>query len=127
MKERANLKSVIWAWIFSISFVISVFALSRYALPLPVTLLIIAINAVFFGVYAFKMIQSIGSMDEVAIRIHLEAVSVAFVLALLTVMVLGMAEIVSHFGFDKISFLYIFPLFFLFYFIGLFISKRKYR
>lgn len=127
MKERMNLKSVTWALVFSVSFAISVFALSKYSLPLFIVLLIIAVNALFFGVYAFKMIQSIGAMDEVEIRIHLEAVSVAFVLALLTVMVLGMAEIVQGFELKKISFLYIFPLFFLFYFIGLFISKRKYK
>ena len=127
MKQTVNLKSVLWALIFSVSFAISAFYLSRYSLSVPVALLIIAINSLLFGVYAFKLIQSISFMDEVQIRIHLEAVSIAFILSLLLVMILGLVGLVRNLALDNISFLYIFPLFIFFYLIGLFISKRKYR
>ena len=86
MKEKRNLRSVIWALIFSVSFTISVFALSKYSLSLPIALLLIVINALLFGIYAYKMIQSISYMDEVEIRIQLEAVTFAFVWSLLLVM-----------------------------------------
>ncbi len=127
MKEKTSLRSVLWALIFSISFTGSVYYLAKYSVPVPIALLIIAINAVLFGTYTIKFIQSIKLLDEVQIRIQLEAVSVAFALSLLLVMTLGMAGLVSDLGLDNISYLYIFPLFFLFYIIGFFISKRKYR
>lgn len=127
MKKNANLNSVLWALIFAICFPISVFGLSKYSLSTPIALLIIAINALLFGVYTVKLIRSISLMDEVQIRIQLEAVSISFVLSLLLVMVLGMVELLKNLEFDKISYLYVFPLFFLFYIIGLFISKHKYR
>ena len=41
--------------------------------------------------------------------------------------VLGMLGLVKNLGLDNVSYLYIFPFLFFFYFIGLFISKRKYK
>ena len=127
MKEKMGLVSSLWALIFSICFPVSVYCLSKYSVSVPIALLIIAVNALLFGTYTIKFIQSIKLLDEVQIRIQLEAVSVAFALSLLLIMILGMVELASSFGLDDISYLYIFPLFFLFYFIGLFISKCKYR
>jgi hypothetical protein len=126
MKEKKSLLSVVWALIFSTSFVGSIYYLSKASASIPIALLIIAINSILFGIYTIKFIRSIKSLDEVQIRIQLEAVSYAFSLSLLLVMILGMAGLVTGLGLNNISYLYIFPLFFLFYLIGLFISKRKY-
>ena len=128
MKEvKVNQRSVLWALIFAVSFSISVFILAKYSIPVSIALLIIAINSLLFGVYTVRLVQSISYMDEVQIRIQLEAVSVAFVLSLFLVMILGMAGLVRNLGLDNISYLYVFPLFFMFYIIGFFFSKRKYR
>lgn len=127
MKEQTNLFSLLWALTFAICFGVSVYYLSGYYISVPIALLIIAINVLLFGTYSIKFIQSIKLLDEVQIRIQFEAVTVAFALSLLLVMGLGMLGLVKNLGLDSISYLYIFPLLFLFYFIGLFISKRKYR
>ena len=127
MKNGMHIKSIFWALIFSVSFAVGVYCLSKYSLPITLALLIIVFNSLLFGVYTFKSIRSISSLDEVQIRIQLEAVSVAFFMSLLLVMILGMVGLVKNLGLDNISYLYIFPLFFFFYFIGFFISKRKYR
>ncbi len=127
MKNSLPLKSVFWALLFATCFVISVFILSQYVLPLGFTVLIILMNAFLLGVYAIKVIKSIGSLDELQVRIHLEAVSIAFVLALLTVMIVGMLEIVNSSGIEEMNFLYVFPAFFFYYIIGFIIAKRKYR
>lgn len=126
MKDKNSLLIVVWALIFSTSFVGSVYYLSIRSPSIPIALLIIAINSILFGIYTIKFIQSIKSLDEVQIRIQLEAGSYAFSLSLLLVMILGMAGLVKDLGLNNINYLYIFPLFFLFYLIGLFISKRKY-
>lgn len=127
MKEKMSLFSVLWALIFAICFVVSVYYLSKYSISVPISLLIISVNVLLFGTYTVKFIQSIKLLDEVQIRIQLEAVSIAFALSLLLVMVLGLAGLVENLGLDNFSYLYVFPLFFLFYLMGLFISKRKYR
>lgn len=127
MKKQANQKAIFWALIFTLCFLISVFVLSKYSFSLPVAVLIIAVNALLFSIYTFKLIYSINFMDEVQIKIQLEGVSIAFVLSLLLVMTLGLIELIKKLNVEDFSFLYIFPLFFLFYFIGLFISNRRYR
>ncbi|MFZ1789969.1 MAG: hypothetical protein WAT92_16750 [Saprospiraceae bacterium] len=126
MKENVNQRSVIWALIFAIIFPISVFVLSKYTLPLAMSLLIILVNAIVFGVYTKMLIKSISHMDEVQIRIQFEAVSIAFVLSMLMILVLGLVGIDKNMEIGNISYLYIFPFFFLFYVIGWFITKRKY-
>ncbi len=127
MKGKMSLFSVLWALIFAVCFTISVYYLSKYSIAVPISLLIISVNVLVFGTYTAKFIQSIKLLDEVQIRIQLEAVTIAFALSLLLVMVLGLASLVENFGLDNFSYLYVFPLFFLFYLIGLFISKRKYK
>ena len=114
MKEKIISKNVFWALIFAISFPISVYYLSDYSPSTTIALLIIAINALFFGVYTIQQIKNVKSLDEVQIRIQLEAVSIAFVLSLILVMVLGMLELVKNLGLNSMSYLFVFPLFFLF-------------
>lgn len=127
MKKIINSKNVFWALIFAISFPISVYCLSNDSLSGPIAFLIIAINVLLFGIYAIKQIYTVKSLDEVQIRIQLEAVSIAFVLSLVLVMLLGMLGTVKSLGVNCVSYLFVFPLFFLFYFVGLFISNNKYR
>lgn|SRR5690606_38037122 len=127
MKKQTNRKAILWALIFAICFLVSVFVLSKFSFSIPVVVLIIFINALLFGIYTFKLIYSINFMDEVQIKIQLESVSIAFVLSLFLVMILGLIELIQKVNVGAFSFLYIFPLFFLFYFIGLLISNRKYR
>ena len=127
MKTKFDQKSVIWALIFAGCFVISTYCLSRYSFPVPIALVIIAINALVFAVYTISLIKGISLMDEVQIRIQLEAVAVAFALSLLLVMTLGLVGLVGSLGLEPINYLYTFPLLFFFYLIGFFISQRRYR
>lgn len=127
MKQKPDLTSVFWALMFAIIFAGSVYILSSQDLSVSITVLTIVINVIVFGIYTLKFIQSIRLLDEVQIRIQLEAVTIAFALSLLTVMVLGLAGLVENLGLNNISYLYIFPLFFAWYFLGFLISKYRYR
>jgi hypothetical protein len=127
MKPKIDLKSVIWALIFSGCFTISTYCLSEYSFPVPIALVIIAVNALIFAVYTISLIKGISLMDEVQIRIQLEAVAVAFALSLLLVMILGLVGLVRNLGLEPMNYLYTFPLLFFFYLIGFFISQRRYR
>ena len=127
MKAKTKLTNVIWALVFAISFPISVFYLSKYNVQTPLALLIIVVNAILFVVFTAKQLQSIKSLDEVQIRIQLEAVSIAFILSLLVIMTFGMLGLVKALKFEEIDSLYIFAMLFLFYILGLIISTRRYR
>ncbi len=127
MKQKSGLTSVFWALMFAITFAGSVYILSSQDISVSITALTIVINVIVFGIYTLKFIQSIRLLDEVQIRIQLEAVTIAFALSLLTVMVLGLAGLVENLGLNNISYLYIFPLFFAWYFLGFLISKYRYR
>ena len=66
-------------------------------------------------------------MDEVQIKVQMEAVVIAFSLGLTLLMTLGLIEIFIELNKDDWSLRHIIPLFIAFYFLGLFISKRKYN
>jgi hypothetical protein len=66
-------------------------------------------------------------MDEVHIKVQLEAVVIAFSLGLLLLMTLGLLDLIISLNKDDWSYRYLVPLFIAFYFFGLFISKRKYN
>ncbi len=66
-------------------------------------------------------------MDEVEIRVQMEAVVIAFSLGLLTLMTLGLLDLVITLNKEDWGYRHLFPYFVIFYFVGLIISKRKYN
>lgn len=66
-------------------------------------------------------------MDEVQIRVQMEAVVIAFSFGLLLIMTLGLLDLVVTVSKEDWSYRHLVPYFTIFYFIGLFISKRKYN
>jgi len=80
-----------------------------------------------FGLFIYNYIKGVGVMDEVQRRIQLEAVVWAFSLGLLLLMTLGLLDFVVVLKKEDWGFTHIIPYFFLFYFFGIFISRRKYN
>lgn len=80
-----------------------------------------------FGLFIYNYIKGVGAMDEVQRRIQLEAVVWAFSLGLLLLMTLGLLDFVVVLKKEDWGFTHIIPYFFLFYFFGIFISRRKYN
>lgn len=66
-------------------------------------------------------------MDEVQIKIQMEAVVLAFALGLLLVMTLGLIDLFIVLNPEDWSYRFLVPIFIAFYFLGLFIAKRKYN
>ncbi|MBK9015459.1 MAG: hypothetical protein IPM82_16125 [Saprospiraceae bacterium] len=80
-----------------------------------------------FALYIFNLYKGIASMDEVQTRVQMEAVVIAFSLGLLTLMTLGLLDLVVTLKKEDWGYRHLVPYFFLFYLIGLIISKRKYN
>lgn len=78
-----------------------------------------------FFIYYF--IKGIGAMDEVERRIQLEAAVWGFTLSILLVMTLGLLDLVVKLKKEDWGYTHLIPYFFTFYFLGIFISKRKYN
>ena len=84
------------------------------------------IPAVTFAFFIYHFIKKIRSMDEVERSIQLEATIWGFSLGLLMLMTLGALDLVVTLNKKDWGYLSLIPYFVLFYFIGLFISRRKY-
>ncbi|MBC7777124.1 MAG: hypothetical protein H7246_16955 [Phycisphaerae bacterium] len=74
----------------------------------------------------YEFIRAIRSMDELHKQIHLEALVVAFPLCIITVMTLGLLEMFMELSKEDWSYRHLIPFFFIYYFAGLFIARKRY-
>ena len=129
MKNQKHLSDrvLVYAIIWCVSYLGSLYALKSLDLSIVVNILLISITAMSFILFVYKYFRSIHMMDEVETKIQLEATAIAFALSLITVMKLGLFDLVFTINKDDWAYRNLIPLFVVFYFIGLFISKRKYH
>jgi hypothetical protein len=80
----------------------------------------------FMG-FLWSVLAHIRSMDEFHRRIHLEALAIAFPLAMLLLMILGLLELAVDLSPDDWSYRHVWAYLPLFYFIGLTIAQRRYQ
>jgi hypothetical protein len=80
-----------------------------------------------FSFFLAFMLASIRSMDELQRRIQLEALAIAFPLAILLFMLLGLLELAIPLSPDDWSYRHTWSFLPLFYFIGLAIASRRYQ
>lgn len=126
-KNHLSDRVFIYAAIWCLSYVGSLFALKTLDIPTEAGILITAITAMAFALFMYKYFRSIFFMDEVQIKVQMEAVVIAFSLGLLLSMTLGLLDLIIPLNKDDWSYRHLVPLFIAFYFIGLFISKHKYN
>ncbi len=126
-KQHLSDRVLVYAIIWCLSYMGSLYALKALELSIVVNILLISITAAAFILFVYKYFRSIQMMDEVETKIQLEATAIAFALSLITVMKLGLFDLVFTINKDDWAYRNLIPLFVVFYFIGLFISKRKYH
>ena len=85
------------------------------------------IPTITFGLFLYNFIKGINVMDEVERRIQLEATVWGFSLGLLLLMTLGLLDFVVILKKEDWGYTHLIPFFFVFYFMGIFISRRKYN
>lgn len=126
-KKHLNNRVLVYAVIWCLSYAGSLFALKKLDIPKEAGIILTIITALAFALFIYKYYRSIFFMDEVQIKIQMEAVVIAFSLGLLLLMTLGLLELIINLNKNDWSYRYLIPLFIAFYFLGLFISKRKYN
>jgi len=87
-KKHLNDRILIYAVIWSLSYVGSLFALKTLEIPTEAGIVLTVITVLAFALFIYKYYRSIFFMDEVQIKIQMEAVVIAFSLGLLLLMTL---------------------------------------
>lgn len=126
-KKHLSDRVPVYAFIWAGSYIGSLGAMKTLELSPAVGIMLTLVPAIAFALFLYKFYRSVYFMDEVQIKIQMEAVVVAFTLALFTIMTLGLIDLAVELQPEDWSYRFLVPLFVAYYFIGLFISKRKYH
>ena len=117
---------VFFAALWIITYSVCLFTIKKASPGTTFGIILSFIPVVTFALYLYSIIKGVASMDEVQIRVQMEAVVIAFSLVLLTLMILGLLDLVITLKKEDWGYRHLFPYFVMFYVIGLIISKRKY-
>lgn len=79
-----------------------------------------------FAGLLWRVISGIRQMDELERRIQLEALAVAFPLAILMLMVLGLLQLAVELSADDWSYRHLWPFLFVFYLLGVMRARAHY-
>lgn len=102
-------------------------ALEALTLSEPVRVAVALAPLLPFVLFLGALLFSMGDMDELHRKVQLEALAIAFPLAVLLLMVLGLLQLAVDLSQDDWSYRHLWMLLPLFYFIGLAVAWRRYR
>lgn len=125
--NHLNDRVLIYAILWCLSYVGSLFAIKSLQIPIEASVVLTFISVLAFALFIYKFFRSIVFMDEVQVKIQMEAVVLAFALGLLLVMTLGLIDLFIVLNPEDWSYRFLVPIFIAYYFLGLFIAKRKYN
>ncbi len=125
-KKTANRNSIIFALLYGVTYLPVVLLLKHRVFGQPISVIIALVPVITFSIFIFKLIKAFSVLDEVKQRVQLEAVVIGFSLTAMLIMILFLLSLsdISNpgwFGYaDLLAYCW------LFYFVGWFISKKKY-
>ena len=101
--------------------------LERTQLPTSLRVLIALVPVPATAALLFALIRSIRKLDELQVRIQLEALAVAYPLAMLLLMTLGLLQLAVTLSPLDWSYRHVWPFLAIFYVAGLALANRRYR
>ena len=125
--NHLNDRVLIYAILWCLSYVGSLFAIKSLQIPIEASVVLTFISVLAFALFIYKYFRSIVFMDEVQVKIQMEALVLAFALGLLLVMTLGLIDLFLVLNPEDWNYRFLVPIFIAFYFLGLFTAKRKYN
>lgn len=126
-KQHLNDRVYVYAVLWLISYAGSLLAIKKLNIEKEVGILLTIIPFLAFSLFIYKFYRSVIFLDEVQIKIQMESAVIGFTLGLLLLMTLGLLDLVISLNWEDWSYRHLVPYFTILYFIGLFISKRKYN
>jgi hypothetical protein len=79
------------------------------------------------ALFLWLVVAGIRSLDELARRVHLEALAIAYPLAILLLWTLGLLQLAVQLSPDDWSYRHVWVYLPLFYFVGLAVAWRRYQ
>ncbi|WP_295655375.1 hypothetical protein [uncultured Mucilaginibacter sp.] len=125
-KKKARKLTIIWAIVWAITYDGSLLLFKHSHLNTFLAMAIAVVPIAAFVIYVYRYIKSIATMDEVKQRIHFEAAVIGFALGLLLLMILCLLDVANVLNYDYFGYGFVLLYCMVFYYIGYFISKRKY-
>jgi len=119
-------KVLIAAFVWMMTFFVALFGLRQTEWAVGVKVLLALLPIVPFAFFLWHFVNSLGNMDELERKIHLEALVIAFPLMMLFLMTLGLMELAIDLNPDDWSYRQVWAFSPLFYFIGLVWARRRY-
>jgi len=125
-KKNAHLNSITFALIHGATYLPAVWLLKHYVFPQSVSIIIAIVPIITFAIFIIKLIKAFSVMDEVMQRVQLEAVVIGFSLTVMLMMILFLLNLSDISNPSWFGYGYLVCYCWLFYFVGWFISKKKY-
>lgn len=125
-KEKINKKVLVYGAIWGLTYIGGMLVVKKLAPSVSVGILLSFLPTLTFSLFIYHYIKNLNVMDEVERRIQLEATVWGFTLGILLLMTLGLLEFVITIKKSDWGYTHLIPYFFLFYVVGIIISKRKY-
>lgn len=116
----------IYAAMWVISYITSLLIIKKLSPGVEWGIILSIIPIVIFALFLRSITQYISNLDEVQIRVQMEASVIAFLLGLVMLMTLGLLDLVIVLNPENWGYRHLIPFFVLYYIIGLIISLRKY-
>ena len=126
-KNAPRSKVVLFAALWFVTYSISLLTIKKLSPDTAAGVILSLLPVITFAIFIYSIIKSVASMDEVQIRVQMEAAVIAFSLGLLLIMTLGLLDLVLTLNKEDWGYRHLVPYFAIFYFVGLFISNRKYN
>ncbi len=126
VKKYLGQRRIIFALIWAATYFAALLLLKYAKMPLVLSIAVAIIPITTFSIFIYNYIKDIAAMDEVKQRIHFEATVIGFALTLLLTMVLFLLSMCDITNFDWFGYPEMMLYCILFYYIGFFISKKKY-
>ncbi|MBC7936318.1 MAG: hypothetical protein H7Y86_13285 [Rhizobacter sp.] len=125
-KKNVNLNSIIYALVYGATYLPATLLLKYRVFGQPLSIIIAVIPIITFAIFILKFIKAFSVMDEVKQRVQLEAVVIGFSLTAMLIMLLFLLSLCDISDFGWFGYANLLGFCWIFYFVGWFISKKKY-
>ena len=113
--NHLNERVLIYAILWGLSYIGSIFAIKMLTIPIEASIMLTIVSVSAFVLFIYKFFRSIYFMDEVQIKLQMEAFVLAFALGLLLLMTLGLIELYLDLNPQDWNYRFLVPIFILFY------------
>lgn len=124
---RRSLHQLPMVALWVLSYLAARFALKELQLDPWLRVTVALLPVIPTAVFLWLAIAKIRGLDELQRRVHLEALAIAFPLAILLLWTLGLLQLAINLSMDDWSYRHVWVYLPLFYFIGLAIAGRRYQ